>query len=397
MRAAVPRYVGSRFADCPPGHRFGLYFQVWKDDWSIEKEQKGKALEQVLSLPKDSIAQLDALRQRQAQLLEAYPEHARLSLVARSTAPFATGLGLEHPLENGFAFLDPYGLAYLPGSGVKGVLRRAAEELAGERIEADRQGWTPAAITALFGLESEDRQKEHQRGALTFWDVLPKPAGNRLGMDVMTPHYSEYYQGKTTPHDAGQPNPIVFLVVPAESEFGFHLTCDTRRLPETLVATWQDLMRAAFEHAFDWLGFGAKTAVGYGAMRRDAEAEDRLAKDLVEQKANQQRQIEEAQRQARLDSLSPRQRKVEEFIRDAQQRAEQLRGGKDKANTGIHNQARQLVKDALESGDWTDDEKRALAEAIETWLPKIVERFDKKDDWKAARRQLRLAALKGEA
>ncbi|MCX7672542.1 MAG: type III-B CRISPR module RAMP protein Cmr6 [Thiobacillaceae bacterium] len=279
MRAAVPRYVGEHFADCPPGHRFGLYFPVWKDDWSIAKEQKGDALKQILPLPRESIDQLNALRLRQALLLDAFPENARLTLVACSTAPFATGLGLEHPLENGFAFLNPYGLAYLPGSAVKGVLRRAAEELAGELSEADRKGWTQAAITVLFGLESEDRQKEHLRGALTFWDVIPEPAGNRLGMEVMTPHYSDYYQGKTTqcqkgasreiiaPHDAGQPNPIVFLVVPAESEFRFHLTCDTHRLPETLAATWQDLMRAAFEHACDWLGFGAKTAVGYGAMK----------------------------------------------------------------------------------------------------------------------------------
>jgi CRISPR-associated protein Cmr6 len=29
---------------------------------------------------------------------------------------------------------------------------------------------------------------------------------------------------------------------------------------------WKTLLEAAFKHAFTWLGFGAKTAVGYGAM-----------------------------------------------------------------------------------------------------------------------------------
>jgi len=164
MRAAVPAYVERHFPNsipdqdcCPPGHRFGLYFPVWKDDWSLEKELKGKALEKTLKLPMDSIKQLDALRQRQAILLDAIPEVARMSIEAKSNAPFATGLGMEHPLENGFAFLNPYGLAYLPGSSIKGVLRRAAVELAGELIEADRMGWTQDAITTLFGLESEDR------------------------------------------------------------------------------------------------------------------------------------------------------------------------------------------------------------------------------------------------
>ena len=76
---------------------------------------------------------------------------------------------------------------------------------------------------------------------------------------------------------------------------------------------------------------------------------------------------------------------------------EQLHGGKEKPNTGIHSQASQLAQTAHESNDWSDEEKRALAAAIENWLPKLVEKFDRKDDWKAARKKLKLAVLKGEA
>lgn len=395
MRAAVPNYVGANFNDCPPGHRFGLYFPVWKDDWTLEKDRKSEALKQTLPLPPHAQETLKSLRARQTLLLDAVPEAARLSIEARSTAPFATGLGMEHPLENGFAFLNPYGLAYLSGSSIKGVLRRAAEELAGELIEDDRMGWNPDAITALFGLESEDRHKEHTRGALTFWDALPKPAKNSMGMEVMTPHYGGYYKGETTPHDAGQPNPIVFLVVPADSEFTFHLTCDKCRLPEPLAATWQDLMRDAFSHAFDWLGFGAKTAVGYGAMKRDTGAEARGAKDYAEREAEAERLRQEAERQARLATLTENQCRIETFVELARKRVEDLRGNKEKANTGVHSRATQLAKDALQ-GDWLPEEKRALAEALETWLPKLVERLDQKNDWKEARRKLKLAALKGE-
>jgi CRISPR-associated protein Cmr6 len=318
MRAAVPHYVSASFGDCPPGHRFGLYFPVWKDDWTIEKDQKSAALKQTLKLPEESVKQLAALRGRQTLLLDAFPESARLSIEAASTAPFATGLGMEHPLENGFAFLNPYGLAYLPASSIKGVLRRAAEELAGELIEVDRMGWTQDAITTLFGLESEDRQKEHTRGVLTFWDVLPKPAKNSMGMEVMTPHYGGYYQGESTPHDSGQPIPIVFLVVPEGAEFSFHLTCDLRRLPEPLSATWQDLMRHAFAHAFDWLGFGAKTAVGYGAMERD-EAREAAIRKAREDRAHQALQAAEAKRldeakKAAWAGMSPVERAIQEFL-----------------------------------------------------------------------------------
>ena len=55
-------------------------------------------------------------------------------------------------------------------------------------------------------------------------------------------------------------------------------------------------MERAFEHAFAWLGFGAKTAVGYGAMQVDLKARDERiarARELEAEKAHQ-REIETA-------------------------------------------------------------------------------------------------------
>jgi CRISPR-associated protein Csm5 len=127
------------------------------------------------------------------------------------------------------------------------------------------------------------------------------------------------------------------------------------------------------------------------AQRQAEEAERRRQEEAAAQRAR-----EEAERQARLATLTPNMRKVEEFIAKAQQRLEQLRGGKERQNTGIHSEAQQLAKAASEGQDWTTEEKRALAEALETWLPKLVERLNKKDDWKDARKKLRLGALKGE-
>ena len=269
------------------------------------------------------------LARQQATFGAAGPEEARLSLEALATAPFATGLGNEHPLENGFAFLNPYGLPYLPGSGVKGVLRQAARELAsGDWGEA--HGWSEektsvllvgkeriplSALDALFGLESANGETQHVRGALTFWDVIPQIKGDSLAVDIMTPHQSHYYQQKsdrktgdsTSPHDSGQPNPISFLTVPPGSGFTFHVQCDlahlNRSAPELAAdSKWKTLLTAAFEHAFQWLGFGAKTAVGYGAMQseaqrkhRQAEAESRKEQEkLAQQEAAAQRQAETA-------------------------------------------------------------------------------------------------------
>lgn len=327
MTIAKPDYLPTAgIIDASPGHRFSAFFDIWNESFGLNKEDKITALNKCCALPDASKKQVDALIARQQQMIEQLPENARLSFSCTSAAPFATGLGNEHPVENGFSFLSPYGLPYLAGSGVKGVLRRAAEEL----ILANEANWTWLDIWWLFGFEgptgglweresayySQYRQQLEQlaehpdlaefisricnkadatrfkadkrffltqlqdnkslrqsisfRGTIDCWDVLPNPANGRLVVEVMTAHHSGYLQDGNTPHDSEQPNPIPFLAVPAKSDFNFHFHCHLSRLPEAIASHWQALLTAAFEHACNWLGFGAKTAVGYGAMETDS-------------------------------------------------------------------------------------------------------------------------------
>ena len=290
--AAIPAYISSTgkdsFKDAAPGHKFLGYFRNWQGlDGDPFAPYKGKArligqippgpqkraandqlksefdavLNEVCSLPKTSTAQVASLRDRQHALIKHYGANGyRISTL--STAPFATGLGNEHPIENGFAFLTPYGLPYLAGSGVKGILRRAMQEL----MDDGEAGFTDVAINALFGPEEVKQPEDAQRGALDFWDVFPNPASGKLVVEIMTPHYGKYYQGDEAPHDSGAPVPVSFLAVPAKSNFDFHVVCHVARLPAALQSQWRDLLDGAFKHAFEWVGFGAKTSVGYGAM-----------------------------------------------------------------------------------------------------------------------------------
>lgn len=303
--AAVPAYLGQNFKEASPGMRFGMYLNLWGEnheqrriDWRTadriwpkekkhprweDRDNKRIALETASRLNPDDKQIIEALNRRQAVMAEMMP--SIYSIPSKSIAPFTTGLGNEHPLENGFAFLWPYGIPYLPGSGVKGVLRQAARELlsglwgesrgwSGEKryqIKAGGKSLSLSMMDLLFGLESSDGGQEHFRGVLVFWDVIPEIAGGRLMVEIMTPHQTHYYQGNEPPHDSGNPNPISFLTVPPGSKFTFHVLCDTVRLRRIALDLadgdrWRSLLEAAFEHAFDWLGFGAKTAVGYGAM-----------------------------------------------------------------------------------------------------------------------------------
>jgi CRISPR-associated protein Cmr6 len=80
--------------------------------------------------------------------VDAFSWHGRL------LSPLAIGTGVEHPLENGHLFFDPHGLPFIPGSSVKGVLRRAAEELAlFEDGGSARCKWTIPLVWLLFGFD----------------------------------------------------------------------------------------------------------------------------------------------------------------------------------------------------------------------------------------------------
>jgi CRISPR-associated protein Cmr6 len=265
--------VGQEFTDAPPGHRYLSYLPFWKrDNWSAIKEGKQKVLKDVGILSVHTRSLMQALAARQLALGQATGAEV---IQAVSNSPFATGLGWEHPNENGFAFLQPYGLPYLAGSGVKGVVRQAARQLAKEH-DAENHRWNDDAIEALFGLEPPPGSDNATRGALRFFDVIPELSA--MDVDIMNPHYSSYYQGNSTPHDAGSPIPIFFLVIPPASEFTFVVDCPRERyLPVEVVGQWRSLVRRAFEHAFDCMGFGAKTAVGYGAMSLSSASATKLA------------------------------------------------------------------------------------------------------------------------
>jgi CRISPR-associated protein Cmr6 len=193
MPIAAPDYVKVHpLEDCPPGHRFALYFDGWNSAWKIADGEKAGGLRRLLKLG-DGTELLAQLRARQEVLAESLGDEHCLIIDALSTSPFATGLGIEHPIENGFPFLVPYGLPYLAGSGVKGVLRRAAEDLLDEGAPAISQD----AIDALFGPEDPAAMSdeppladsERRRGGATFWDVFPDPKGAQLVVEIMTPHY----------------------------------------------------------------------------------------------------------------------------------------------------------------------------------------------------------------
>ncbi len=169
---------------------------------------------------------------------------------------FVTGLGQAHPVENGFAWHHALGVPYLPGPSVKGMTRALAEQW--ENVD-------PEDADRIFGPHGAG-----EVGSVIFLDALPT-SEVRLETDIMTPHYGRWYSDGETPGDWHDPVPIPFLTVAAGQSFQFLVT--PRRPQSESDMKDAEAARAWLKEALEWIGAGAKTAVGYGRMTALGEKE----------------------------------------------------------------------------------------------------------------------------
>lgn len=91
-------------------------------------------------------------------------------------------------------------------------------------------------------------------------DALPDkfPA---LEEDIMNLHYPDYYSKKAPPTDNQRPNPIKFLTVPKGTRFNFYF-----KNHKTYENTFKSSLKDDLVKAFEFLGIGSKTGLGYGVI-----------------------------------------------------------------------------------------------------------------------------------
>jgi len=303
MSTRCPLYqeaiVGNPWRNADTAHTgllFDKFADAWAaDDWSFDKNA---FLRRLTDKRNNSICSPALLTEACARQYELAEFHGGIVRRFTNDSRFITGLGRSHPLENGFAFHPTLGTPFLPGSGVKGVLRAWLRESRGE--------WDPEARrrTGAWREDASDRDLFGTQAAIghaVFLDLLPvgPPA---LVTEVMTPHYGPYYQDQETPGDWHSPVPIPFLAVEAGQEWQAAIlpTNGGEEIDRQQLGQLADDLA----DALDWLGAGAKTAVGYGRFTRDDASEKRLRQAAERRRAEQEAsRREEAERQAFEASL----------------------------------------------------------------------------------------------
>lgn len=247
---------------------FALRYQYFLDEDSRSR-YKLKLHPSKNKLDKSSLELVKQLKIRQTTQLQHLDQQGIKLHCVDATVDWRLiiGLGSEHVQETNMTLHHIYGIPYIPGSAVKGVLRHWwFQVLQEDKDFIDDKGKVDEtkAITdsdfldflAVFG-------SQKQRGKVQFLDAYPEEV--HFATDIMNPHYADYYSGKEPPTDHQRLVPINFLTVEKTTFRFVFLAKEQEHL---------DHLKDRFKNALEIKGVGAKTAVGYGYFRIEDESKD---------------------------------------------------------------------------------------------------------------------------
>ncbi len=263
----------------------GLWFDKFFNKFNKEDNWKvgDKKSDWLKTLTKYSAGDKKNLKKHARKQIQLVEKLAGQAIVFQTTYHFVSGMGNPHPVENGLSWHPTLGVPYLSGSAVKGLVRSWLETWDKE----DDENKQKEKLLKWFGSTSKnpsDTDYAAAAGDIIFFDALPV-APVQLKVDIMTPHMGKWYeQGGTIedivtepekiPADWHNPTPIPFLVA-KEASFLFTIAPRTKKVNKDLISE----VIEALTCSLDYLGAGAKTAVGYGQMIKDDNGLKKLKKN----------------------------------------------------------------------------------------------------------------------
>jgi len=304
----------------------GLIFERFAPNWERDPKLKAEGLKAALFASSSADkGLLSAWNSRWEQIVKAANAN---SFELQTDWRLIAGLGRKGSLEVGFTF-HRYGFPYLPGSSIKGLARaRGLLEIAealGDALKkvhekillsSPKAGVLGALNISLSREEGKDFEADmndcgveentierarafraifgttKQAGRVVFFDAIPSSQELPvLEMDIMNPHYPDYYKegSKDYPSNWQNPIPVNFLTVAPGVKFRFAIGWrkspeDNNPGSELKAPVWgwfkaqqkngnqtsqeparlQQLARKWLQDGLLELGAGGKTNAGYG-------------------------------------------------------------------------------------------------------------------------------------
>ncbi|SHL00543.1 type III-B CRISPR module RAMP protein Cmr6 [Fibrobacter sp. UWB12] len=167
------------------------------------------------------------------------------------------GSGNTSALEVGVHLNKPWGVPYISGSSIKGILASFLRKTGTLSLES-------LDYVNIFGGNYDGKKYS---GSVVFNDAWLYPdCDSWFERDIINPHYQKYYSGERFPDGMESPIPVQTLAL--SSGLSFFVSMQG---PDNLLQYLKDVLRQAFYE----IGAGAKTAVGYGRFKVVASEEER--------------------------------------------------------------------------------------------------------------------------
>ena len=229
-----------------------LLQQGWEEH--VEGEAKAKHVRKVCEVNVDSLYDRAFHRWQEATADQTRFRQLRLDLKSRLFIGTAGGGALE----TSCAISHSYGVPYIPGSSIKGVVNTHARQ----RFDG---GDGHKVCDELFGSGAGQQPSAGLAGLIGFHDAwwVPRSAQAPLVPEVVTSHHPEYYSrdGKSPATDFDSPVPNAQVAVQGSFLFVMEGPCE-----------WLELAADILTDALHTRGLGAKTRAGYGYFSADPEA-----------------------------------------------------------------------------------------------------------------------------
>lgn len=239
--------------------------------------------------------------------------------------PFVSGTGKPHPTETGFTWHYTLGTPYLPGSGVKGLIKAwmkaeicfIEEELYRSqtyaeirKLEAEKKDLEDS-LYKWFGTAANNDKADGEYepfsgnvGDFCFHDALPIEPPT-LGIGVINPHQKGYYERgdsiddsfkdyKAIPAEIHDPEPHHYLIT-QEARLLFSIY---PRASSTVTEQSKQDIKELFGHlesALTWMGAGARTSNAFGRMKFDEEWTQKRLQDVEAEEEMRAEEYEKSQ------------------------------------------------------------------------------------------------------
>lgn len=263
-----------------PGLVFDRYLPIWKDGKRVG-EVFAPLLEfanRFKELNGDYQPLLDRLHDRQELIVEKADRDGKAGLKLKCSVCWrlVSGMGNDHPLENGFTMDYLSGVPFIRATALKGLCRRATD------LSDQDDGWDEKTNIRIFGSRdpmASGPSERKERGDIVFLDAYPLQWPT-LEVDIMNTHHQGYYRkyDKKALRETENPVPVFFLTVAAGTEFVFRLFSRSGNAGNV------GKVKKALLDGLKFLGVGAKTGVGYGrfSQHQSQKGRDWLDKSLKE-------------------------------------------------------------------------------------------------------------------